>query len=126
MSVSVFSEAQAEVIYSIVEFATSEDAQRAKTDLADKAFMGRSVFIREVSQPCFGLYGTQLTLTQDREESARFGAAPIPGKIGMAMGESRNFLGAQGGLGASPSNRNLFVGNVSRSFCTGEYWAEES
>lgn len=35
---------------SIVEFASSEDAKRAKEELADKPFMGRSVFIREVSR----------------------------------------------------------------------------
>ncbi|WVR07945.1 hypothetical protein IAU60_004988 [Kwoniella sp. DSM 27419] len=76
----------------IVEFATQEDAQRAKADLSDKAFMGRSVFIRE-----------------DREETARFGAPPIPGKIGMAMGEARTFLG-----NAAPAipNKNVFVGNL--------------
>ncbi len=34
----------------IVEFANDEDARRAKVELADKAFMGRSVFIREVSK----------------------------------------------------------------------------
>ena len=36
------------VVDRIVEFATDEDSRRAKTELADKAFMGRSVFIREV------------------------------------------------------------------------------
>lgn len=34
---------------SIVEFANSEDARRAKEDLADKQLLGRPVFIREVS-----------------------------------------------------------------------------
>ena len=33
----------------IVEFATEDEAKKAKVELADKAFMGRSVFIREVS-----------------------------------------------------------------------------
>lgn len=76
----------------IVEFATQEDAQRAKNDLSDKSLMGRNLFIRE-----------------DREETARFGAPPIPGKIGMAMGEARSFLG-----NAAPvfANKNLFVGNL--------------
>lgn len=49
-------------------------------------------------------------MAQDREENARFGAPPIPGKIGMATGEARNFLGPNGG---NPANRNLFIGNVS-------------
>jgi RNA recognition motif-containing protein len=35
----------------IVEFSNPEDAKRTKEELADKAFMGRAVFIREVSQP---------------------------------------------------------------------------
>lgn len=34
---------------SIVEFANEEDARKAKAELADRPFMGRSVFIREVS-----------------------------------------------------------------------------
>ncbi|ORX37631.1 hypothetical protein BD324DRAFT_578776 [Kockovaella imperatae] len=76
----------------IVEFAREEDAKKAKVDLADKAFMGRSVFIRE-----------------DREEQARFGVAPIPGKIGLAMGESRHFLG---NAGPNLQNKNVFVGNL--------------
>lgn len=37
------------MMISIVEFATQEDAARAKEELSDKAFMGRAVFIREVS-----------------------------------------------------------------------------
>jgi len=32
----------------IVEFASDEDAKRAKVDLADKQLLGRPVFIREV------------------------------------------------------------------------------
>jgi len=33
---------------SIVEFASDEDAKRAKVELADKQLLGRPVFIREV------------------------------------------------------------------------------
>lgn len=76
----------------IVEYETEDMAKSAKVDLSDKSFMGRAVFIRE-----------------DREETARFGAAPIPGKIGLATGEARHFLGAQGG---NSNNRNVFVGNL--------------
>ncbi|KAK4685964.1 hypothetical protein P7C73_g4167, partial [Tremellales sp. Uapishka_1] len=78
----------------IVEFSNSEDARKAKAELAEKQLLGRVVFIRE-----------------DREETARFGAAPIPGKIGMALGEARSFLGNQAVPTAIP-NRNLFVANV--------------
>lgn len=59
--------------------------------------------------------------TQDRENESRFGATPVPGKIGMAMAgqglhaappprpASHNFFGQQG---ANPGNQ-LYVGNVS-------------
>ncbi|KAL1412557.1 g-strand binding protein [Vanrija albida] len=76
----------------IVEFETTDEARHAKAELADKQFMGRSVFIRE-----------------DREETARFGAPPIPGKMGMARGEARSFLGGQA---QAIGTRNLFVGNL--------------
>ncbi|KAK8849790.1 hypothetical protein IAR55_005126 [Kwoniella newhampshirensis] len=78
----------------IVEFASQDEAQAAKAGLSDRTFMGRPVFIRE-----------------DREETARFGAPPIPGKIGMAMGEARSFLGNQAPVPAV-NNRNVFVGNL--------------
>ena len=52
-----------------------------------------------------------VTDTQDREETARFGAAPIPGKIGLALGEARTFLGQNG----NPTSRNIYVSNVSVS-----------
>jgi hypothetical protein len=34
----------------IVEYETEDMAKSAKVDLSDKSFMGRAVFIREVSQ----------------------------------------------------------------------------
>ncbi|KAI9638822.1 uncharacterized protein MKK02DRAFT_31135 [Dioszegia hungarica] len=78
----------------IVEFATQEDARRAKDELADKPFMGRSVFIRE-----------------DREETARFGtvshAGTRPPFVGGAGGHHGGFQAAP-----NPANRNLFVGNL--------------
>ena len=37
------------LIVSIVEFASDEDAKRAKVELADKQLLGRPVFIREVT-----------------------------------------------------------------------------
>nr|XP_019043686.1 RNP domain-containing protein [Kwoniella bestiolae CBS 10118]OCF22616.1 RNP domain-containing protein [Kwoniella bestiolae CBS 10118] len=80
----------------IVEFATQEDAQRAKAELTDKYLLSRNVFIRE-----------------DREETARFGAPPIPGKIGVATGEARTFLGnAAPVFPVNPMNKNVFVGNL--------------
>ncbi|KLT45841.1 RNA-binding domain-containing protein [Cutaneotrichosporon oleaginosum] len=51
-------------------------------------FMGRAVFLRP-----------------DREQNARFGAQPIPGRIGMALGEAATF-------GGQPANRNVFVNNL--------------
>ncbi|TDL22750.1 RNA-binding domain-containing protein [Rickenella mellea] len=52
----------------IVEFSSPEDSQRAIRELSEVPLLGRPVFIRE-----------------DRENDARFGATPVPGKIGMAM-----------------------------------------
>ncbi|RXK37997.1 RNP domain-containing protein [Tremella mesenterica] len=78
----------------IVEFSNPEDTKKAKEELSEKPLFGRNVHIRE-----------------DREENARFGMAPIPGKVGVATGESRNFLGAHGPR-FNPANRNIFVGNL--------------
>ncbi|KAJ7635044.1 RNA-binding domain-containing protein [Roridomyces roridus] len=87
----------------IVEFGSQEDAQRAMRELSEQALLGRPVFIRE-----------------DRETESRFGASPVPGKIGAAMvGQglhaappprppSHNHFGGGGG---SPGNQ-LYVGNL--------------
>ncbi|PCH35003.1 RNA-binding domain-containing protein [Wolfiporia cocos MD-104 SS10] len=64
----------------IVEFASPEDAQRSIRELSEQPLLGRPVFIRE-----------------DREHESRFGATPVPGKIGMAM--------AGQGLHAAPPPR---------------------
>ncbi|KAF8644912.1 hypothetical protein AX16_008195 [Volvariella volvacea WC 439] len=86
----------------IVEFASPEDAQRAIRELSEVPLLGRPVFIRE-----------------DREDAARFGATPVPGKIGMAMAgqglhaappprpPSHNFFGQH----QNPGNQ-LYVGNL--------------
>ncbi|KAG6887321.1 hypothetical protein C0992_012875 [Termitomyces sp. T32_za158] len=86
----------------IVEFASQEDSQRAIRELSEQPLLGRPVFIRE-----------------DRENEARFGATPVPGKIGMAMAgqglhaappprpPSHNYFGGQG----NPGNQ-LYVGNL--------------
>lgn len=86
----------------IVEFASQEDSQRAIRELSEQSLLGRPVFIRE-----------------DRENEARFGATPVPGKIGMAMAgqglhaappprpPSHNFFGTHN----NPGNQ-LYVGNL--------------
>ncbi|KAF9530205.1 hypothetical protein CPB83DRAFT_875197 [Crepidotus variabilis] len=86
----------------IVEFASQEDSQRAIRELSEQPLLGRPVFIRE-----------------DRENEARFGATPVPGKIGMAMAgqglnagppprpPSHNHFGN----GQNPGNQ-LYVGNL--------------
>jgi RNA recognition motif-containing protein len=86
----------------IVEFASPEDSQRAVRELSETPLLGRPVFIRE-----------------DREVESRFGATPVPGKIGMAMAgqglhagppprpPSHNFFGSH----ANPGNQ-LYVGNL--------------
>lgn len=86
----------------IVEFASPEDAQRAIRELSEVAMLGRPVFIRE-----------------DRENESRFGATPVPGKIGMAMAGQglhaqppprpphHNYFGTHN----NPGNQ-LYVGNL--------------
>ncbi|KAF7789687.1 hypothetical protein EIP86_000633 [Pleurotus ostreatoroseus] len=104
----------------IVEFASSEDAQRAIRELSEQPLLGRPVFIREVR---FDLMQDdqilRVMLCQDREQESRFGATPVPGKIGMAMAgqglhaappprpPSHNFFGQ----GNNPGNQ-LYVGNL--------------
>lgn len=87
----------------IVEFASQEDSQRAIRELSEQSLLGRPVFIRE-----------------DREHESRFGATPVPGKIGMAMAgqglhaappprpPSHNLFGQHG---SNPGNQ-LYVGNL--------------
>jgi len=85
----------------IVEFANSEDAQRAVRELSEMTLLGRPVYIRE-----------------DRENESRFGATPVPGKMGMAMA-GQGFNAAPPPRPAShnqfshtnPGNQ-LYVGNL--------------
>ncbi|EJU02474.1 RNA-binding domain-containing protein [Dacryopinax primogenitus] len=98
----------------IVEYANSDDAQKAIRELGDQPLLGRPIFIRE-----------------DREEASRFGATPVPGKVGMAMaGMGMNATvppprpswhgggypggagGAGGGGGAGGPGNQLYVGNL--------------
>lgn len=87
----------------IVEFASQEDAQRSVRELSEQMLLSRPVFIRE-----------------DRENESRFGATPVPGKIGMAMA-GRGLHAAPpprpphhdyfGQAGSNPGNQ-LYVGNL--------------
>ena len=60
------------------------------------------------------------TTTQDRENESRFGATPVPGKIGMAMAGQGLTVGPpprpayHNSFGSNPGNQ-LYVGNVSIS-----------
>lgn len=107
---------------SIVEFASQEDSQRAIRELSEQSLLGRPVFIREVCpdlQVIDGAESSDIRL-QDREHESRFGATPVPGKIGMAMAgqglhaappprpPSHNLFGQHG---SNPGNQ-LYVGNV--------------
>ncbi|KAI0296292.1 hypothetical protein B0F90DRAFT_1747081 [Multifurca ochricompacta] len=84
----------------IVEFGSLEDAQRAIRELSEQALLGRPVFIRE-----------------DRENESRFGATPVPGKIGMAMAGQGLTAGPpprpayHNSFGSNPGNQ-LYVGNL--------------
>ncbi|KAG8849121.1 hypothetical protein FRB96_000907 [Tulasnella sp. 330] len=82
----------------IVEFHTYEEAQRAIKELSETLLLGRPVFIRE-----------------DREVESRFGATPVPGKMGMALAG----MGANGGYPPRPApfrennpGNQLYVGNL--------------
>ncbi|RXW23947.1 hypothetical protein EST38_g1928 [Candolleomyces aberdarensis] len=87
----------------IVEFASQEDSQRSIRELSEQPLLGRPVFIRE-----------------DRENEARFGATPVPGKIGMAMaGQGLNsappprpFGGHAFPNAAQNPGNQLYVGNL--------------
>ena len=100
----------------IVEFASQEDSQRAIRELSEQPLLGRPVFIREV---CHRLWHDCLHSheTQDRENESRFGATPVPGKIGMAMAGQGLTVGPpprpayHNSFGQNPGNQ-LYVGNV--------------
>ncbi|KZT35376.1 RNA-binding domain-containing protein, partial [Sistotremastrum suecicum HHB10207 ss-3] len=95
----------------IVEFGSQDDAQRSIRELSEQLLLGRPIFIRE-----------------DRENESRFGATPVPGKMGMAMaGQGFNAQppprpphhnhfggGGGGGLGGGAPNpgNQLYVGNL--------------
>ncbi|KAG8771082.1 hypothetical protein FRC16_006118, partial [Serendipita sp. 398] len=83
----------------IVEFSTQEDAQRAIKELSETVFMGRPVYLRE-----------------DRETESRFGATPVPGKIGMAMA---GYGGSGGGGGSVPPPRSSVGGNPGNQLYVG-------
>ena len=67
------------------------------------------------------IYGTAYSRGfQDRENESRFGATPVPGKIGMAMAGQGLTVGPpprpayHNSFGQNPGNQ-LYVGNVSIS-----------
>ncbi|KAJ4476103.1 hypothetical protein C8J55DRAFT_517489 [Lentinula edodes] len=74
----------------IVEFSSTEAAQCAIRELSEMPLLGRPVYIRE-----------------DRENDFRFGATPVPGKMGMAMAGQGFFGHTQN----DPGNQ-LHVGNL--------------
>ncbi|KAF8342585.1 uncharacterized protein EI90DRAFT_3029500 [Cantharellus anzutake] len=85
----------------IVEFSTTEEVQRAIKELGEQLLLGRPVFIRE-----------------DRENESRFGATPVPGKMGAALAHGGAPYGSNAFGGprplpnvANPGNQ-LYVGNL--------------
>ncbi|KAG9103278.1 hypothetical protein FRC06_011515 [Ceratobasidium sp. 370] len=80
----------------IVEFSTTEEAQRAIRDLSETPLLGRPIFIRE-----------------DRESEARFGAPSVPGKMGAAMANTGYSTPPPRSAfaGSNPGNQ-LYVGNL--------------
>ncbi|KAF5392555.1 hypothetical protein D9757_002170 [Collybiopsis confluens] len=85
----------------IVEFTSQEEAQRAIRELSEMTLLGRPVYIRE-----------------DRENESRFGATPVPGKIGMAMaGQGFNAPppprpASHNHFGSTNPGNQLYVGNL--------------
>jgi RNA recognition motif-containing protein len=106
-----------DIVVRIVEFASQEDSQRAIRELSEQPLLGRPVFIREVRSN-FLLDLDLSTSSQDRENESRFGATPVPGKIGMAMAGQGLTAGPpprpahHNSFGQNPGNQ-LYVGNVS-------------
>jgi RNA recognition motif-containing protein len=102
---------------SIVEYATRDEAQRSIRELAEMPLLGRPVFIREVRRSARSEMLPHLLL-QYRETESRFGATPVPGKIGMALAHGSGMGGhnAFGGPRALPpssgAGNQLYVGNV--------------
>ena len=105
----------------IVEFASQEDSQRAIRELSEQPLLGRPVFIREVRSDFLlhSILDLDLFMNkQDRENESRFGATPVPGKIGMAMAGQGLTAGPpprpayHNSFSQNPGNQ-LYVGNVS-------------
>lgn len=106
-----------------MEYASQEDSQRAIRELSETPLLGRPVFIREVMAFSCSIARSlrPYTCFQDREHESRFGATPVPGKIGMAMAGAGLHAappprppfhnGFAGGGGQNPGNQ-LYVGNV--------------
>ena len=91
--------------------------EQSANSLSSQCSVGLSLSVKSVIIPqIFPFISDAL---QDRENEARFGATPVPGKIGMAMAgqglnaappprpPSHNYFGTQ----ANPGNQ-LYVGNV--------------
>lgn len=103
-----------------MEYSNQEDAHRAIRELSEHTLLGRPVFIREASVYVVNSVQFLMNVPQDRENESRFGATPVPGKIGMAMAgqglnaappprpASHNLFGQNA---ANPGNQ-LYVGNV--------------
>jgi hypothetical protein len=91
--------------------------ERSANSLSNQCSVGLSLSVKSVKfTKTLSFISDAL---QDRENEARFGATPVPGKIGMAMAgqglnaappprpPSHNYFGTQ----ANPGNQ-LYVGNV--------------
>ncbi|KAL3426202.1 RNA-binding protein [Phlyctema vagabunda] len=86
--------------YTIVEYATREQAQQAVNTLSNQNLMGRLVYVRE-----------------DREAEPRFTAPSTSGRGGYEGGAGRGGFGgtpygAMGGAGAGGGGRQIYVSNL--------------
>ncbi|KAI1362372.1 hypothetical protein F5Y08DRAFT_341708 [Xylaria arbuscula] len=89
-------------LYTIVEYATREQAQTAVATLSNQNLMGRLVYVRE-----------------DREAEPRFigstggrGGFGGGGMQGGYGGGGNNYSGGMGGMGGGGGNRQLYIANL--------------
>ena len=90
-------------------------------ELSERPLLGRPVFIREVRiSQLWHNFGMLYQTTRDQENESRFGATPVPGKIGMAMVGQGLTVGPlprpayNNSFGSNPGNQ-VYVGNASIS-----------
>jgi hypothetical protein len=109
----------ANILRSIVEYATREQAQQAVNTLSNQNLMGRLVYVREVCYlfSHFPLLMSLIFVKQDREAEPRFTGPPAAGRGGYEGPPGRGGFGGGGfgggmGAGGGGGGRQIYVSNV--------------